>query len=183
MSPILPRKPGFDPRPFLARIERGEAACGDLGLRIDREGRWFYRGSPIGRPALVRLFASILHRLPDGSYWMVTPAEQGTVEVEDVPFVALEMRTSGEGRQRTIEFRTNLDEWVTAGPDHPLSLRLSGEPPVEVPYVLVRDRLEARLARSVFYELVDMAEPTGDGTGLAIWSSGVEFPLGRLDPG
>jgi hypothetical protein len=183
MSPILPRKPGFDPRPLLARIERGEAACGDLGMRIDRDGGWHHRGSPIGRPALVRLFASILHRLPDGSYWLVTPGEQGTIEVEDAPFVALEMRSEGQGPQRRLAFRTNIDDWVTAGPEHPLTLRPSGVPPAEVPYILVRDRLEARLSRSVFYELIELAEPAPDGLTLGIWSDGVHFPLGRLDGG
>jgi hypothetical protein len=183
MSPILPRKPGFDPTPLLARIERGEAACGDLGMRIDRSGGWHYRGSPIARPALVKLFSGILHRLPDGSYWLVTPGEQGTIEVEDVPFVVLEMRSTGEGRQRTLEFRTNIDEWITAGPRHPLRLQESGVPPVEVPYLLVRDRLEARLSRPVFYELVELAEPTEDDLGFVVWSGGTPFSLGRTEGG
>jgi hypothetical protein len=180
MSPILYKRPGFDPAPYLARIARGEAACADLGMRIDRDGIWHYRGSPIGRPAMARLFAGILHRLPDGSYWLVTPAEQGRIEVEDVPFLAIELRATGEGCDQRLEFRTNLDEWVTAGPQHPLRLGRIGVQAAEVPYVMVREGLEARLTRPVFYELIELAQPIGDGDELAVRSDGVSFSLGRI---
>lgn len=180
MSLIRYKRPGFDPAPFLERIARGEAACADLGMRIDREGRWHYRGSPIGRQAMARLFAGILHRLPDGTYWLVTPAEQGRIEVEDVPFVAVEMRAGGSGPDQVIDFRTNLDEWVTADADHPLRLGPFGAPPTQVPYVRVRDGLEARLTRPVFYELIELAEPGGEEGELAVWSGGCRFPLGRI---
>ena len=181
MTAIQVKRPTFDPAPFIARIERGEAVCGQFAMRIDRNGRWYHQGTPIGRPALVRLFAAVLHRVTDGSYWLVTPGEQGSIEVEDVPFVALEMRGHGSGRERRLDFRTNLDEWVTAGPAHPLTLRRAGTPPVEVPYLLVRNGLEARLSRSVFYELVEEAEPAPNGTGLGIWSAGSFFPIGRTE--
>ena len=180
MSPIRYKRPGFDPAPFLERIVRGEAACADLGMRIDRDGQWHYRGSPIGRQAMARLFAGILHRLPDGTYWLVTPAEQGRIEVEDVPFVAVEMRAEGAGRDRRIAFRTNLDEWVTADADHPIRLGPFGEPPTQVPYIEVRDGLEARLPRPVFYELIELAEPEDAEGELAVWSGGRRFGLGRL---
>ncbi len=187
MSPIRYKRPGFDPAPFLARIARGEAACADLGMRIDRDGVWHYRGSPIGRPAMARLFAGILHRMPDGSYWLVTPAEQGRIEVEDVPFLAVEMRSEGEGRDRVVAFRTNLDEWVTAGAAHPLRLGSFGVSATQVPYVTVRDGLEARLTRPVFYELIELAEPMEEdpeSDELAVWSGGRRFPLGRIgEPG
>jgi hypothetical protein len=176
-----PRGRGFDPKPYLDKIERGEAACADLAMRIDRDGQWHYRGSPIGRLALAKLFAGILHRLPDGTYWLVTPAEQGTIEVEDVPFVAVELRSSGEGRDRVLEFRTNLDEWVRAGPEHPLHSRASGDPPAEVPYLHVRGGLEARLSRAVYYEVMDMAEPGEDGATVGVWSDGAYFAVGRID--
>jgi hypothetical protein len=183
MSPIRFRQPGFDPAPYLARIRRGEAACADLGMRIDRDGQWHYRGSPIGRPAMVRLFAAILHRLPDGSYWLVTPAEQGRIEVEDVPFVAVELRASGEGAGRRLDFRTNIDEWVTAGPSHPLRLGRVGGNGSQVPYVTVCRGLEARLARSVFYELVGLADAQASDGELVVWSEGERFSLGRIDEG
>ena len=153
---------------------------GDLGMQIARDGTWFYLGSPIGRLPLVKLFASVLRREADGRYWLVTPAERGRVEVEDVPFVAVAVTVEGEGRDQRLIFRTNLDEFVTAGPDNPLRVETaaSGEP---APYILVRDGLEARLARSVFYELVELGteKPIGEMTQFGVWSSGVFFQLGE----
>jgi hypothetical protein len=156
--------------------------CGDLDMRIARDGAWYYRGSPIGRLALVKLFASVLRREADGSYWLVTPAERGHIEVEDVPFLAVELTATGAGRDGTLIFRTNLDDIVTAGPDHPLRVETAanGEP---APYILVRGGLEARLARPVFYQLVERAaeESIGAEGQFGVWSSGVFFRLG--DPG
>jgi uncharacterized protein len=149
-------------------------------MRIDRAGDWFYRGSRIDRPALVRLFASVLRRAEDGSHWLVTPAEQGRIEVEDAPFVAVEMRAEGEGRGRLLSFRTNLDEWVPLDGRHPLRLA-AGEGGAMVPYLTVRDRLEARLGRSAYYELVELAEPGEGGAGLGVWSGGRFWPLGGGD--
>ncbi len=151
-------------------------------MRIARDGTWYYRGSPINRQKLVKLFASVLRREDDGSYSLVTPAERGRVAVEDAPFVAVELMTEGEGRQRTLSFRTNLDEIVAAGPDHPLRVdaAANGEP---APYVLVRPGLEALLNRPVFYELVDIADAEreagkAEGDGFGVWSGGVFFDLG-----
>jgi hypothetical protein len=153
-----------------------------LGLRIMSDGTWRYRGSPIERAELVRLFASVLRREPDGSYWLVTPAERGRIEVDDVPFIAVELAAEGSGRSRRLRLRTNLDEWLTLGPDHPLRLRR----PVEgaaaagpVPYVEVRAGLEARLARPVYYELVELGEerPDGDRRRFGVWSDGAFFAL------
>lgn len=181
MITIEPKLRRFDPAPYLGRIARGEAVCGDLGLRIDRDGRWYYQGSPIARPAIVKLFASVLHCLPDGSYWLVTPGEQGRVEVEDVPFVAVELRHAGTSSAPVIELRTNLDEWVRLDRDHPLTLRPVGEPAVDVPYLSVRDGLAARLARPVYYELIELARPDPSGTRLEVESDGARFVVGRLD--
>jgi uncharacterized protein len=155
---------------------------GDLEMRIGYDGTWFYRGSPINRPALVKLFASVLRREADGGYWLVTPAERGRIEVEDVPFLAVALTVEGEGRDQKLIFRTNLDEFVTAGPDNPLRVETTanGEPR---PYILVRDGLEARLVRPIFYELVDRAteEEIEGVVQFEIWSQGVFFRLG--DPG
>ena len=115
-------------------------------MRIARDGTWFYHGSPIGRIALVKLFATVLRRDDDGVFWLITPAERGRITVEDVPFVAVEVQAKGEGEARTLSFRTNLDEWVTAGPEHPIRVvqgaaggaELSDAP---TPYILIRDRL------------------------------------------
>ena len=156
---------------------------GDLDMRIARDGTWFYCGSPIGRLPLVKLFASVLRREADGRYWLVTPAERGHIEVEDVPFLAVAVTVEGEGRDQRLIFRTNLDEFVTAGPDNPLRVETaaSGEP---APYILVRDELEARLARPVFYELVELGteEPVGETTQFGVWSRGVFFRLGEPAP-
>lgn len=157
--------------------------CGDFGLCIRRDGTWFYRGSPIGRKPLVKLFASVLRRDDQGVYWLVTPAEKGRIEVEDVPFVAVEATFAGAGREQSVTLRTNLDEIVTLGPDHPLRVAedpATGEPR---PYALVRPGLEARLARAVFYDLVEHGqEEREDGCPiLGVWSGGAFFRLGRLD--
>jgi hypothetical protein len=153
---------------------------GDLDMKIARDGTWFYRGSPIGRQRLVKLFASVLRREDDGSYWLVTPVERGRVAVEDAPFVAVEVNTEGSRSARRLTFRTNLDEIVAAGPEHPLRIDTSakGEPE---PYLLVRPGLEAKLNRPVFYELVDLADAErGDSSGgpFGLWSDGVFFDLG-----
>jgi uncharacterized protein len=156
---------------------------GDLDMRIARDGTWFYRGSPIGRPALVKLFASVLRREPDGRYWLVTPAERGRIEVEDVPFLAVALTVEGEGREQKLIFQTNLDDIVTAGPGNPLRIETaaSGEP---APYILVRDNLEARLARSAFYDLVELGkeEPIEETSQFGVWSSGRFFRLGEPGP-
>jgi len=156
--------------------------CGDFDIRIARDGTWFYRGTPILRMPLVKLFASVLRREDDGAYWLVTPAERGRIIVEDVPFIAVALTAEGEGRAQELIFQTNLDDIVTAGPDHPLRIvtAASGEP---APYILVRPGLEARLARPVFYELVDLADAQrGPGDSeFGVWSGGMFFGLG--DPG
>lgn len=157
--------------------------CGDIDMRIGRDGTWFYKGSPIGRKEMVCLFASVLIRQKDGSFWLITPAEMARIEVEDAPFLAVEMFSCGSGRERTVSFRTNVDELVTVNRDHPLRVApdpKTGEP---VPYVLVRDGLEAKLARPVYYEMVALGheEETPTGNQFGIWSSGLFFPLGKLE--
>jgi hypothetical protein len=153
-----------------------------LGLRITQDGTWLYRDSPINRIELVKLFASVLRREADGSFWLVTPAERGRIEVDDAPFVAVELATEGVGGSQTVRLRTNLDEWLTLGPRHPLRLRRPADQAADagpVPYVEVRAGLEARLARPVYYELVEHAEERlQDGRQrFGVWSEGVFFPL------
>lgn len=168
-----------------SRPGRSEPPEQDLGLRIDREGTWYYRGSAIRRQPLVKLFATVLRRGSDGSYWMVTPVERGRVEVEDVPFVAVELRAEGQGAARRLRLRSNLDEWVTVGPEHPLRLHAPAwakpnEPEsVPVPYVEVRPGLVARLARPVYYELAELGEAheMNGRAAFGVWSSGRFFPL------
>lgn len=157
--------------------------CGELGIRIDRQGRWFYHGSPIARREMVCLFASMLCRDADGSYLLVAPGEVGRIEVEDVPFLAVEMFVGGAGREQILSFRTNVDALVTLDADHPLRL-VGGEIEAPAPYLGLDGGLEARLTRSVYYELVARGwEEERDGEKVyGVWSSGVFFPLGRLTP-
>jgi uncharacterized protein len=161
---------------------------GDLDMRIARDGAWFYRGSPINRIALVKLFASVLRREKDGTYWLVTPAERGRVTVEDAPFIAVAVEREREGREQRLIFRTNLDEIVAAGADHRLRVETAADG-APAPYILVRPGLgarpglEARLARPVFYELVEWGEeqPIAGEVQFGVWSGGVFFRLGELD--
>jgi uncharacterized protein len=157
--------------------------CGHFDIGIARDGTWHYRGSPIGRMALVRLFSTVLRRESDGTFWLQTPVERGRITVEDAPFVAVELTRRGDGRDQELIFRTNVDDTVAAGADHPL--RMVTDPATEAPnpYILVRNGLEARLNRPVFYELVELGreERVGDATLFGVWSKGKFFPLGRLD--
>jgi len=157
--------------------------CGYFDIHIARDGSWFYRGSSINRMALVRLFGTVLERDAEGQYWLSTPAERGRVTVEDAPFLAvsLEIEQRGTSRQ-TLIFRTNLDESVTLDGDHPLRVELDKVTGGPIPYILVRNRLEARLARPVFYELVELGreERVGDTILFGVWSKGKFFPLGSL---
>jgi hypothetical protein len=162
--------------------ERRLIDCGDLNMRIARDGTWFYHGSPIGRKPLVKLFASVLRREADGEYWLVTPAERGRVEVEDAPFVAVELAVEDSGREQVLRFRTNLDDWTEAGPERPIRVEPGDARAGPRPYVMVRDGLEALIARPVFYELVALAEPKGDGAQeMGVWSKGAFFPLWAAD--
>ncbi len=160
-------------------------SCGDFDLRIAQDGTWFYHGSPITRKPLVKLFASVLRRDAAGEYWLQTPAEKGRIKVDDAPFVAVELTVTGAGHDQELIFRTNLDEIVTAGPDHQIRVMTDAVTTAPRPYILVRDGLEALIARPVFYQLVDLGvEQEGGGVDhkqLGVWSRGVFFPLGRLD--
>lgn len=143
--------------------------CGDIDMAIDREGRWHYMGSPIGREALVRLFAGVL-RLEDGRYFLVTPVEKVGIRVADVPFLAVEMHAAGEGAARRITFRTNVGDLVEAGPDHAVRFALDERGGL-VPYVHVRAGLEARLTRPLLHEIAELVEAR-DG-GLGVFAGGV----------
>ena len=157
-------------------------SCGDFDIRIARDGTWFYRGSPIGRKALVKLFSTVLRREDDGEYWLVTPAERGRVTVDDAPFTAVELSVSGSGPGQVLRFRTNVDDWVEAGPGHPVRVDHAPDSDGPSPYILVRDGLEALIVRSVYYQLVELAEVRRlDGEDvLGLWSKGEFFPLGRM---
>lgn len=148
--------------------------CGEAGFEILRDGTWKHEGTRITRENLVRLFASILRKDLDGQTYLVTPVEKIRVVVEDAPFVAVRVDRHGLGVNQTLIFTTNVGDVIKAGPDHPIRVMIEGETPR--PYVHVRGRLEARILRAPFYELVDWAERRGETLG--IWSGGVWFELG-----
>ena len=152
---------------------------GDIDMRVARDGSWHYMGSPIGRRRLVQLFASVLRQDPDGHYYLVTPAEKVRIRVDDAPFVAVAMEAEGTAQDCRLTFRTNVGDEVTADAEHPIRVQVDPETGEPSPYVLVRDRLEALIARSVFYDLVALAEEDGAGT-LGVWSGGHRFLLGEV---
>jgi hypothetical protein len=164
--------------------------CGRLPFVIRRDGKWLYRGSVIGRKELVCLFASVLTRDDEGAYWLHTPAERGRIEVEDVPFLAVELDFTGDGMDQVLTFRTNVDQMVTAGADHPVRVAhdiLTCEP---TPYLRVREGegchpIEARISRAVYYELVALAVPhvVHGRRMLGVWSCRRFFPLGEMPIG
>jgi hypothetical protein len=153
------------------------AHCGDSFMRIARDGTWFHEGSPIGRPAMVRLFSTILRREPDGRHVLVTPVEKLDIEVEDAPFVAVELKSEGEGRARRLAFRLNTGDVIVAGPGNPLLIDAQADGPH--PYLAVRAGLEASIARSVYYELAELALAEG-ASPVGLWSDGAFF---ALEPG
>lgn len=153
--------------------------CGDIGMRIRADGTWLYQNSPITRKPLVKLFSRILRRDADGRTYLVTPVEKVDVAVDDAPFLAVEMQVENPGPSQQIIFRTNVDDIIRCGPEHPL--RFAREPGTGglKPYVLVRGRLEALLTRALYYDLVELAVPAPHGKEdtVGVWSGGVFFPL------
>ncbi|TKA97035.1 DUF1285 domain-containing protein [Cereibacter changlensis] len=151
--------------------------CGDLDIRIARDGTWFYLGTPIGRPAMVQLFSSIL-KLEEGKYFLVTPGEKVGITVDDAPFVAVDFTVAGAGPDQQVSFETQVGDLVACGPEHPLRVVRAedGEPS---PYVMVRNGLEALIDRKSFYRLVEICvhEPHEGARWFGLWSGGRFFPL------
>jgi hypothetical protein len=150
--------------------------CGDIGMAIAADGTWFYQGSPIGRKPLVRLFSRVLRRDLDGRHFLVTPVEKVDVAVADAPFLAVEMEVSGSGQGQELIFRTNVDDIVRCGSEHPLRFEPEAGSGGLKPYLLVRGRLEALVTRALYYDLVEMAVED-EGGRLGLWSGGAFFPL------
>ena len=153
--------------------------CGDIGMRIRSDGMWLYQGSPIGRMPLVKLFASVLRKDEDGKHYLVTPAEKVDVTVDDAPFLAVEMQVAGSGRDQKLTFRTNVDDIVEAGSDHPIRFEVERGSEGLKPYLIVRGRLEALVTRALYYDLVELTveEARSGDRQLGIWSSSKFFPM------
>jgi len=179
----------LEPEAIAARLPKGKLppvhswnpdVRRDIDMRIARDGSWYYNGSAILRPAMVRLFSTILRHDDDDRFYLVTPAEKLGISVDDAPFVAVEMTVHGDGEHQVLTFRTNVDDEIMAGPDNPIRVDIDGDSGEPAPYVLIRDRLEALIARPVFYDLVDLAvETEHEGAAiLGVWSAGAFFHLG-----
>jgi len=183
----------MEPRLGLASLQRELAAgrklppvekwnpshCGEIDIRIARDGTWFHQGTQVARRELVRLFSTIL-RKEDDAYYLVTPAEKMCIRVDEVPFLAVLLDARGTGRDQQLAFTTNVGDEAIAGPEHRIRVetdRVTKEP---APYVHVRSGLEARISRNVFYQLAEIAGPGEDEFSgqLGVWSDGVFFPLG-----
>ncbi|HWF63390.1 MAG TPA: DUF1285 domain-containing protein [Rhizomicrobium sp.] len=151
--------------------------CGDSGMRIAGDGTWFHQGAVITRPALVRLFSTILRKDDDG-FMLVTPVEKLSIAVEDAPFVAVLMEANGKAADMHLTFTTNVGDKITAGPDHALRFIPDAKTGAPIPYLHVRQGLEAKLARPVYYAMVELAVARGGDFG--VWSDGIYFVMGAI---
>ncbi|NWB38871.1 DUF1285 domain-containing protein [Pseudomonas sp. E6002] len=158
------------------------AFCGDIDMRIARDGTWFYMGTPIGRKPMVKLFSTIIRRDGD-DYFLITPVEKVGIKVDDAPFVAVTLEVEGQGESQVLRFTTNVDEQVEAGIEHPLRVVIDPDTQEPSPYLRVRTNLEALVHRNAFYQLVELAvtRPINGKNWLGVWSGGVFFPIG-LEP-
>lgn len=152
--------------------------CGDLDMRIARDGTWFYLGTPIGRFELVRLFSSILRRDGD-DYFLITPVEKVGITVDDAPFVATDFDAQGSGVTQVLTFTTHVGDTAIAGPEHPIRVVRDPETGEPSPYVLIRDNLEALIDRKSFYRLVDLGAHAsiGEKKWFGLWSGNQFFPI------
>ncbi len=153
--------------------------CGDIDMRIAADGTWFYMGTPIGRPALVQLFSTILRKDPE-RYVLVTPVERVGIKVDDAPFLGVELQRAEDERGQVLRLRTNVDDWVEIDADHTLRFAPGASEGLK-PYVLVRDKLEALVKRALFYDLVDWGEVRAvDGEDMfGVASAGQFFPMAK----
>jgi len=158
------------------------AFCGEIDMRIAADGTWFYQGTPIGRPALVKLFASILMREGD-TYLLVTPVEKCAIVVDDVPFLAVELRIDDSTARRRLCFRTNVDDWVACGPGHPLRFEPEAATGGLKPYLHIRRDLWAKVTRALFYDLVNLGETrdVGGTPMFGVASAGEFYAMARAD--
>ena len=156
--------------------------CGDLDMRIATDGTWFYLKTPIGRPALVKLFASVLKREGD-SYFLVTPVEKCGIKVDDAPFLAVELNVENGAEGRVLHFRTNVDDWVSCGPQHALRFEAEAGTGGLKPYLHVRRDLWAKVTRALFFDLVEIGEEREvDGKAMfGVMSMGTFFAMAPAD--
>ena len=171
-----PPPPGITPRP-------GQIVCGPIDIRIDVSGTWFYLGSPIGRLEIVKLFSSVLKRDKKGGYWLITPAEMCQIQVEDAPFIAIELIFSNQGPNQIIQFRTNIDQIITLDRKHPLRIAINKKTQEPRPYIDLGNGMEARISRPTFYQLVELGSivSVGQKNKYGVWSKKKFFKISYLE--
>lgn len=180
----------FDPSGLAAQISKkglppvhlwNPELCGDIDIRIARDGTWFYMGSPIGRKRLVKLFSTVLRKDDDGEHYLVTPVEKLRIEVEDAPFIVVELEERGQGQAQEIFLRTKTDDVIRVDDGHRIWVEYSedGEP---FPYVEIRNGLSALIARNVYYQLIEIGTVNEEESAskFGVWSAGRFFVLGQL---
>lgn len=154
--------------------------CGEIPMRIARDGTWYYQGTPIARPRMVQLFSRILHLDEDGCYYLVTPVEKAKITVDDAPFVAIQVEKAGEGTTQQLIFITQVGDKVIASSKNPIRVEQKNNQPT--PYLLVRNNLEALIHRNIYYQLIEWAVPSlVNDQIIGIWSEGVFFELGSVN--
>lgn len=178
---LLKDEEGNDPRGLPPVHRWNPPFCGDIDMEIKRNGQWFYMGTPIGRPALVKLFSSVLRHDDDGDYYLVTPVEKVRIRVEDAPFLAVLVEKHEEDGLQYLKFTMQTGDVVVASPEHPVRVVFRGDQE-PAPYVHVRDRLEALISRNVYYQLVEWGEERAeqDRTALGVRSAGEFYVIGYL---
>jgi hypothetical protein len=176
---LLKDEEGHDPKGLPPVHRWNPPFCGDINMEIKRNGQWFYMGTPIGRPALVKLFSSVLRHDDDGDYYLVTPVEKVRIRVEDAPFLAVLVEKHEEGGVPYLKFTTQTGDVVIAGPEHPLRVEFNDEQEPK-PYVHVRDRLEALISRNVYYQLVEWSSEGPNPAEVGVCSAGAFFVIGYL---
>lgn len=175
-----------EPLPQVLPVKlNGRAYCGELDIRIDAQGTWHYNASPVERKEMVCLFASMLMKDDCGCHWLVTPHELGRIEVEDAPFIAVDLYVEGQGEEQMLSFCTNVDQLVTVTQDTPLVMHASPVTGHMTPYVINAQGIETKISRAVYYDLVERgALHTVKGKELfGLWSDGAFFPLGEINEG
>jgi len=152
--------------------------CGEIDIRIARDGTWYHEGAPIKRQRMVELFSTVLRKDPDGEFYLVTPVEKMRIRVDDAPFTAITLDAAGDGDQQVLVLSTNVGDQVTVDESHPLRVEIHEKTQEPSPYVMIRDGLEARINRSTFYHLVERGIEQNGHFG--VWSCGSYFVLGEL---
>ena len=167
------------PKPIGIKTSTRQVIFSDIGMHIDKNGIWHYRGSPINRPKFIKLFASILRRDKAGSYWLITPTEIAPVEVDAVPFTVVEFQVKGTHHNQIIKFVTNVGTSATADTNHPLRIDINAETGEPSPYIVINHSIEAKINRPTYYDLVMLAveEKVGEEKIFGVWSGGIFHKL------